>query len=311
MNRRSFLKNTLQTGVGLTVLGANAFNIPSSLFSAPNELFFKISLAEWSLHNALFKGEMTNLDFAQKSRSLNCEGLEYVNAFFKDKAKDIPYLNELNSRANSEGQSNVLIMIDGEGNLADANEKQRIQGVENHFKWVDAAHHINCHAIRVNLAGGKNKTDAIKASIDSLEKLSAYAAQANINILVENHGGYSSDGKWMQSVFSQVKNKNCGTLPDFGNFCIERGNNNTCKEGYDRYLGTSELMPFAKAISAKTYAFDKNGQETTIDYSRMLKMVKDSGYNGFIGIEFEGTGVSETEGIQLTRDLLINTGNKI
>lgn len=311
MNRRSFLKNTLQTGVGLTVLGANAFNIPSSLFSTPNELFFKISLAEWSLHNALFKGEMTNLDFAQKSRSLNCEGLEYVNAFFKDKAKDIPYLNELNSRANSEGQTNVLIMIDGEGNLADANEKQRIQGVENHFKWVDAAHHMNCHAIRVNLAGGKNKTDAIKASIDSLEKLSAYAAQANINILVENHGGYSSDGKWMQSVFSQVKNKNCGTLPDFGNFCIERGNNNTCKEGYDRYLGTSELMPFAKAISAKTYAFDKNGQETTIDYSRMLKMVKDSGYNGFIGIEFEGTGVSETEGIQLTRDLLINTGNKI
>jgi sugar phosphate isomerase/epimerase len=274
-------------------------------------LFFKISLAEWSLHNALFNGEMTNLDFAQKSRSLNCEGLEYVNAFFKDKAKDISYLNELNSRANSEGQSNVLIMIDGEGNLADSNEKQRIQAIENHFKWVDAAHHMNCHAIRVNLAGGKNKSDAVKASIDSLEKLSNYAASANINILVENHGGFSSDGKWMQSVFSQVNNKNCGTLPDFGNFCIERGANNSCKEGYDRYLGTSELMPFAKAISAKTYAFDKDGQETTIDYSRMLKMVKDSGYKGFIGIEFEGTGVSETKGIQLTRDLLINTGNKI
>jgi sugar phosphate isomerase/epimerase len=301
----------MQTGVGLTVLGANAFNIPSSLFSNNKELFFKISLAEWSLHNALFNGEMTNLDFAQKSRSLNCEGLEYVNAFFKDKAKDISYLNELNSRANSEGQSNVLIMIDGEGNLADSNEKQRIQAIENHFKWVDAAHHMNCHAIRVNLAGGKNKSDAVKASIDSLEKLSNYAASANINILVENHGGFSSDGKWMQSVFSQVNNKNCGTLPDFGNFCIERGANNSCKEGYDRYLGTSELMPFAKAISAKTYAFDKDGQETTIDYSRMLKMAKDSGYKGFIGIEFEGTGVSETEGIQLTRDLLINTGNKI
>ncbi len=301
----------MQTGIGLSVLGANAFNIPKNLFSSPNELFFKISLAEWSLHNALFKGEMTNLDFAQKSRNLNCEGLEYVNAFFKDKAKDISYLNELNSRANSEGQTNVLIMIDGEGNLADANEKQRIQGIENHFKWVDAAHHMNCHAIRVNLAGGTNKTEAIKASIDSLEKLSNYAAQAKINILVENHGGFSSDGKWMQSVFSQVKNENCGTLPDFGNFCIEKGINNTCKEGYNRYLGTSELMPFAKAISAKTYAFDKNGQETTIDYSRMLKMVKDSGYKGFIGIEFEGTGVSETEGIQLTRDLLINTGNKI
>ncbi|MCP4882506.1 MAG: TIM barrel protein, partial [Flavobacteriales bacterium] len=292
MNRRSFLKNTLQTGVGLSVLGANAFNIPSNLFADSKGLFFKISLAEWSLHNALFQGEMTNLDFAQKSRSLNCEGLEYVNAFFKDKAKDISYLNELNSRANSEGQTNVLIMIDGEGNLADANDKKRIQGIENHFKWVDAAHHMNCHAIRVNLAGGKNKSDAIKASIDSLEKLSAYASQGNINILVENHGGFSSDGKWMQSVFSQVNSKNCGTLPDFGNFCIERGSNNTCKEGYDRYLGTSELMPYAKAISAKTYAFDKNGQETTIDYSKMLKMVKDSGYKGFIGIEFEGTGVS-------------------
>ncbi|MCK5677690.1 MAG: TIM barrel protein [Flavobacteriaceae bacterium] len=309
MKRRDFLTKSIQAGAAFSILGLYGFN-NSIRIGEKNELFFKISLAQWSLHKALFAKEMDNLDFAAKSRSFNCEGLEYVNAFFKDKAKDMTYLKEMNSRANSEGQKNVLIMIDGEGSLANTNTKERLQGIENHYKWVEAAHFLGCHAIRVNLRGGENKSDALKASLDSLDKLSDFAKGSNINILVENHGGFSSDGTWMTEVFSQIKNKNCGTLPDFGNFCIKR-ENNICVNEYDRYKGMEQLLPFAKAVSAKSNTFDAEGNETKTDYYRVMKMVKEIGYTGFVGIEFEGNEVSEEKGIELTRDLLLKVGKQL
>ena len=318
MKRRDFITKTVQSGLVLSTLGLYAFrdskdkiqnDLTQNLFNN-NSLFFKISLAQWSLHKALFDKKMDNLDFAAKSRSFGCEGLEYVNAFFKDKAKDMNYLKEMNNRAASENQKNVLIMIDGEGNLADTDTKARLQGIENHYKWVEAAHFLGCHAIRVNLRGGIDKTEATKASLDSLNKLSDFAKGSNINVLVENHGGFSSNGKWMSEIFSQVKNENCGTLPDFGNFCIKR-ENNKCIESYDRYQGMKELLPFAKAISAKSNVFDANGDEINIDYYRIMKMVKESGYRSYVGIEFEGNEVSEEKGIELTRDLLIKVGKKL
>ncbi len=313
MQRRDFLQKSTKSALSLTLLGsfaaqANPFGLMHH--EEPKDIFFKISLAQWSLHKALFNKDLDNLDFAAKSRSFNCDGLEYVNAFFKDKAKDKSYLAEMNNRAKSEGQQNVLIMIDGEGNLADADNAKRLKAIENHHKWVDAAHYLGCHAIRVNLAGGIDKNDAAKASVDSLTKLSDYAKGSNINILVENHGGFSSNGDWMHKVFSHVKNKNCGTLPDFGNFCIERSNNG-CKEEYDRYKGMKQLLPFAKAVSAKSHDFDNNGNEIHTDYYKVMKMVKASGYTGFVGIEYEGNKVSEAKGIELTRDLLIKVGKKL
>jgi hypothetical protein len=267
MNRRHFISTTFQATAMVSLLGLMACKDSKKKIksiveeTADNSLFFKISLAEWSFHRALQSGKMDNLDFASKSRSVGCEGLEYVNQFFKDKAKNTTYLKELNSRANSEGQQNVLIMIDGEGNLADANTDNRLKAIENHYQWVDAAHFLGCHAIRVNLAGGLDKNEALKTSVDSLNKLSEYAKGSNINILVENHGGFSSNGEWMTEVFSQIKNENCGTLPDFGNFCIERDEKGNCFEAYDRYKGIKELLPFAKAVSAKSYSFDANGDE--------------------------------------------------
>ncbi|WP_111706788.1 sugar phosphate isomerase/epimerase family protein [Lutibacter citreus] len=314
MNRRNFLSKTGQASAALAILGlygCKASNKTSSYSESKKQLFFKISLAQWSLHRALSKKELDNLDFASKSRNFGCEGLEYVNGFFKDKAKDFSYLKEMNSRANSEGQKNVLIMIDGEGSLADSNTKNRLDSIENHYKWIEAAHFLGCHAIRVNLAGGIDKKDAAKASIDSLTKLSEFAKGSNINVLVENHGGFSSKGTWMTEVFNKIKNENCGTLPDFGNFCIEKNKNKECIEDYDRYKGIKELLPFAKAVSAKSYNFDSNGNETLIDYYKVMKMVKESNYNGFVGIEFEGNNVSEEKGIELTRDLLIKVGNQL
>ena len=257
MKRRQFVKRTVQVSGALSLLGFVAcknenkkVELQAEVLSSP-ELFFKMSLAQWSLHRALFDNKMDNLDFVAKSRSFGFEGVEYVNGFFKDKAEDMSYLKEMKYRANSEGQENILIMIDGEGALANPDTDKRISAIENHYKWIEAAHFLGCHAIRVNLAGGINKAEAIKASIDSLTQLSEFANDSNINILVENHGGFSSNGEWMTEVFSQIKNENCGTLPDFGNFCIAKDQDNNCLEAYDRYKGMEELLPFAKAVSAK------------------------------------------------------------
>ena len=317
MKRRQFVKRTVQVSGALSLLGFAACkneNKKAALQAqvvSNSELFFKMSLAQWSLHRALIDKKMDHLDFAAKSRSFGFEGLEYVNAFFKNKAKNMRYLKEMKLRADAEGQENVLIMIDGEGSLANPDANKRLKAIENHYKWVEAAHFLGCHAIRVNVAGGVDKDEAVKASVESLTQLSEFAKDSNINILVENHGGFSSNGKWMTDVFSQIKNKNCGTLPDFGNFCITKDEDENCLDEYDRYKGMQELLPFAKAVSAKSYDFNEAGDETKLDYYRIMEMVKNSGYKGFVGVEYEGQIKSEEEGIQLTRDLLIRVGKQL
>ncbi|WP_417359174.1 sugar phosphate isomerase/epimerase family protein [Galbibacter sp.] len=327
MKRRQFVNRAATSSLALAFLGtlackqdpkkaAAAVEAANSAGSAAMDaeeaaMFFKISLAQWSFHRALGSGKMDNLDFAAKARSLGCEGLEYVNQFFKDKAKDKAYLTTMNERAADEGVQNVLIMIDGEGSLADADTKKRLQAIENHYKWVEAANFLGCHAIRVNLGGGKEMEAAANAGADSLTKLSEFAKEADIEILVENHGGFSSNAAWLAGVMKTVNLENCGTLPDFGNFCIEYGENYTCAKEYDRYKGVQEMLPYAKAISAKTHNFDAQGNETKIDYLRMMKMVKESGYRGFVGIEYEGGELSEQEGVEKTRDLLLKVGKEL
>jgi len=117
-------------------------------------------------------------------------------------------------------------------------------------------------------------------------------------VIVENHGGLSSNGAWLASVIRAVDHPRCGTLPDFGNFRV------SADEWYDRYQGVAELMPFAKAVSAKSYDFDERGEETTIDYRRMLGIVTGAGFNSWIGIEYEGNRLPEREGIARTKALL-------
>lgn len=288
----------------------------------PKDLFFKISLAEWSFHKALFAGKMTNLDFAQKAKQdYGITGVEYVNQFFKDKAKDKAYLTDLKKRADDNDVTSVLIMCDGEGELGDLNEKLRKQAVENHYKWVEAAQFLGCHSIRVNAAGTGTAAEVSKAAIDGLGRLTDFAKDFNIGVIVENHGGYSSDGIWLSDVMKGVNKPGCGTLPDFGNFCINRTKpendtpeawaKTTCLEEYDRYKGVTELMPFAKGVSAKTHEFDAGGNSIETDYRKMLKIVKDAGYTGFIGIEYEGEKDDEATGIRKTLELLKKAGAEI
>jgi sugar phosphate isomerase/epimerase len=271
--------------------------------------WFEISLAEWSLHKTLYGNKMTNLDFPGVARNKFGIGVvEYVNQFFKDKANDTKYLNELLQRCKDHNVKNHLIMIDGEGDLGNTDEAARKKAVENHYKWVEAAKYLGCATIRVNAYGQGTPEEVSKSAITSLSELGEFASKENINIIVENHGSYSSDGQWMSNVLKTVDKKNVGMLPDFGNFCIKReegkGYGGKCVEEYDRYKGVQELMPYAKGVSAKTNNFDEKGNCVETDYDKMMKIVKDSGWTGYVGIEYEGDKLSEEEGIKKTKQLL-------
>jgi sugar phosphate isomerase/epimerase len=199
-------------------------------------------------------------------------------------------------------------MCDGEGSLGDLEAAKRKQAVENHYKWVDAAKFLGCRTIRVNAFGDGSAEDVQKAAIESLSQLGEYAGKENINVIVENHGHYTSDGNWMVGLMKGVNRSNVGVLPDFNNFCVKREGGGTwsgkCIEEYDRYKGVKQMMPYAKGASAKTIDFDANGNCVETDYVRMLQIIKDSGFKGYIGIEYEGEKLSEDEGIRKTKALL-------
>ena len=303
MNRRSSIIHIAQTaGIGFLS------NYLPHVIAAPLEQKFKISLAEWSLNKTIFSGEIDHLDFAATARSMGFEAIEYVNQFFKDKADDEDYLNMMNQKAEEHNVKQLLIMIDEEGYLGDLDKNARLTAVQNHYKWVKAAMHLGCHSIRVNAFGKGSAEEVKEAAIDGLSRLSTYAAPLGINVIVENHGSYSSNGSWIADVMASVDMNNCGTLPDFGNFCIKREGGKTwdgqCIEEYDKYQGVDQMMPYAKAVSAKAKTFETNGEEKTIDFSKMIDIMLRHGYNGYVGVEYEGDDLTEREGILATKKLL-------
>jgi sugar phosphate isomerase/epimerase len=308
VSRRTFLAGAavaLPAAYSLTLQGCGADPAPSGAAGSDSpdpvvsDLLFRISLAEWSLHRTLNAGELDNLDFPRVAREdFGIEGVEYVNSFFKDKAEDIAYLTDLMTRCDDHGVQSVLIMCDGEGAIGDPDAAGRTLAVENHYRWVEAARFLGCHSIRVNAQSQGSPEEQRELAADGLRRLSEFADTREINVLVENHGGLSSNGAWLSSVMRSVDHPRCGTLPDFGNFNIGDG------ETYDRYRGIEELMPFAKAVSAKSHIFDDEGNEAEMDYFRIMRIVLEAGYRGYVGIEWEGTEISEPDGIRATKALL-------
>ena len=275
MKIKSFLFTLLFAGV-----------ISTNLF-AQKEVY-KISLAEWSLHRAIGKGTISNLDFPRiTKKTYGLDAVEYVSTFFKGKGEDTAYLTALKDSCNKYGVKSLMIMVDGEGSLADTSKAARTKAIENHYKWVKAAKFLGCHSIRVNAAGRGTMGQMQAAAIDGLGRLSEYAAGFGINVIVENHGGNSSYGKWLAEIMKTINKPNCGTLPDLGNFYE-----------YDRYKGVTEMMPYAKGVSGKTLEFDAEGNETRVDFAKMMKIISDSKYTGYIDVEYEGNTLSEDEGIK-------------
>ena len=278
----------------------------SILSGCSNPKLFKISLAEWSLHRTLQSGKIDHLDFCKVAKNdFGLDAVEYVNSFFFDKAQDQSYLKKMKQRADDLGVKSLLIMCDNEGSLGDPNPIARTKAVENHYKWIDAGKYLGCHSIRVNAQSEGEYDEQMKLAADGLSRLTEYGANNNINVIVENHGGLSSNGKWLATVMEKVDHPRVGTLPDFGNFRIQD------EEWYDRYKGVEELMPYAKAVSAKSHDFDSHGNEINTDYYKMMNIVLDAGYNGYVGIEYEGSKLDEMAGIQATKDLLVKVRDSL
>ena len=299
VTRRSFVKAAAASGAALALSGP----LGMARANADKKPLYKISLAQYSLHRMIGsgKGKLDNLNFAPYTKKeFGIDAVEYWNRPFFDKAQKPRYIAEMKRMADSAGVKGLLIMIDGEGNLGDPDKAKRSQSVEKHHKWVDAAKALGCHSIRVNARSRGSYDEQLKLAADGLRQLSEYGAKRNINVIVENHGGLSSNGAWLAAVMKRVDLKNCGTLPDFGNF-----------GGYDRYKGVKELMPFAKAVSAKSHNFDADGNESKTDYLRMMKIVVDAGYHGYVGIEYEGGKLSEPEGIRVTQKLLLKVRGEL
>ena len=301
LNRRDFLKTsaTLSAAAGIASLGFDA------RVRAADPLY-KISLAEWSINRPLFGGQMQHLDFAKIAKSVGIDAIEYVNQFFKDKANDTAFLKEMNARAQGEGVTQVLIMCDGEGNLGDPDAAKRQAAVENHFKWVEAAKFLGCHTIRVNGYSSGTPEEQMKLVADGMRKLTEFADKHAINVVIENHGGLSSNAKWLVQTIRLVDHPRAGTLPDFGNFRIAgpgRGNPNAKVESYDSYVGVAEMMPLAKGVSVKPRVWDFNGNSSEIDLLKMMKIVVDAGYRGHCGIEYGPEG-KELEGVKQLRQQL-------
>ena len=277
MKRRDFIKQSATITGGITLTGIGN---PIIMSSNTNKTF-EISLAEWSLHRSLQSKEIDHLDFYSIAKNkFDISAVEYVNSFFFDKAKNLTYLKEMKMRADDLGVKSLLIMCDGEGNIGDPDSNKRTQAVENHYKWAEAAQYLGCHSIRVNARSFGTYEEQIELATDGLRRLTEFCDTLGINTIVENHGGLSSNGKWLSAVMEKVDHPRVGTLPDFGNFKLEED------KWYDRYKGMKEIMPYAKAVSAKSHEFDKDGNETGIDCFKMMEIVLNGGYHGYVGIEY-------------------------
>jgi sugar phosphate isomerase/epimerase len=329
MDRKTFLKNAAMATLGGVAITGMPLALTGCSTNREPQIFFDISLAQWSLNRSYFgpsreagweefgrmlqtdpsqllQGELDPTYFAQHSRQMfDIGAIEYVNTFYFDKAEDEQYLNELKNIADNEGVESVLIMCDAEGALGDPDPAARQQAVENHYKWVNMASFLGCHSIRVNAQSQGSYEEQMERAADGLSQLTEYAQEEAISVVVENHGGLSSNAEWLVGVIEMVNNDNCGTLPDFGNFTISED------EEFNRYVGTELLMPHAKGVSAKSHSFDEEGNEANMDYMRLMQIVYDAAYTGYVGIEYEGPELSEEEGIRKTKDLLLRVGQEI
>ena len=284
----------------------------------PVEKKYKHSLAQWSLHTPFQNGTLDPMNFPQIAKDLGFEGVEYVTQLYPqvEDAVGKPNYKEaiLNlagkwlEKSKAAGVDNVLIMVDHAGELADPDPEKLKIAVENHKIWMDAAKLIGAHSVRANLFGELDPEKWHTLSVASLKELGAYGKEIGVNIVIENHGGWSSDADKLVAVMQEVNMDSVGVLPDFGNFCVERRDGDRwaspCINTYDMYDGVTKLMPFAKGVSAKSYNFDEQGNETKIDYQKMLQIVADAGYKGYIGTEYEGPLEDPKEGVTLTKTLV-------
>lgn len=269
-NRRSFL----QTGV---LASAALLSAPHAM-SWPRPTENKISLATWSIVRSHRAGVWKLPDVARICREdFGIDGIEYVTGFFD--SVNYGYLQSLNRQAEEHGVENVLIMVDGEGPMVAEEKSERMQAAINHRKWVDIAGYLGCHAIRCNAFGGgptyDEDPDSIQRAAESFSALVEYAREFEINIIIENHGGLSSDPRWLPDLCQAMDSNHFGLLPDYGNYNLDEVN---------VYEAIDQAMPYAKGVSVKA-GWQPDGSHPQYDVERLLGISLESGYSGYWGIE--------------------------
>ena len=331
LKRRNFVNNIFISSLGLSSISLSNPYLYSRNFP------YKLSLAQFSLFRLEMSRKINPMDFAKISSDLGFKGLEYLQMSYtgallrKNKENSLYGIKnlakDLNIRAKDYGMENILIMIDIGPDLAND-----VDNFDVYHTWIDCASEMNCHSVRVNLRGSEdNLSQWTQNSIKNLSLLCEYAKPLKINIIVENHGGFSSNADYLVNVIEKVNHNNIGTLPDFGNFCIKQDEEkymemykmfsqgaeltsdrpptlyDSCLVKFDMYDGVEKLMKYAKGVSAKTHGFDSNGDDVDIDYKKMLQIVKDSGYSGYIGVEAQAFTMDPIEAIQESKKLLLNS----
>lgn len=306
--RRTFIKQSTLGGLALTLPLLTDIRAAAPALTGTN-VGPKISLAQWSLHRALERGDLKAVNFPMVAKKeFGISAVEYVNGFYTAELRNTSFWDTLKRDTNAEGIQNLLIMVDEEGELGAAEKPERTRAVDRHRRWIEAAQRLGCDAIRVNAFGKGDRKTLREALIDGLGTLAEAGSEADIHILVENHGLHTSDAGFMTGIIKAVNNPYLGTLPDFGNWCLNKEwggtKDGSCTDSYGPVKGLQQMLPYAKGVSAKSYDFDPDGNETTLPYRALLKEVKDSGFTGYIGIEYEGDRLSEAEGIRATKALI-------
>ncbi len=305
-SRRTFLKKTTLAFAAISMPTFYTYGNKSEI-NMPH-----ISLAQWSLNRAFFSKTLDPINFASIAKNnYGISAVEYVNQFYVDYASDEKFWNQMAKRATDSEVQSLIMMVDEKEKLGDSNANTRKTAIESHYKWVNAAKILGCHSIRVN-AFGDGGLDELEASlVDSLSILTEYAAKEKVHVILENHGLHTSNADFMTGLIKAVNNPYLGTLPDFGNWCLNAEWGSTqktknCTNVYPPEEGIAKFLPYAKGVSAKSYSFDADGFDLVIDYPKLLQLVKDADFNGHIGIEFEGENMSEPEGIKMTKALIEN-----
>ena len=309
MRRRDFLTTApAAAGASLALSGCGGVDNRAPAF--------RISLAQYSLHRRIWKLDgatpLDPLDFAKTARSFGIDAIEYVSMLWREQldATGPSYLDELRKHADGEGVTASLIMVDREGMLGDADEAKRAEAIANHERWLEVAATLGCRSIRVDpKCGGDTPDESLKLMADGLSRLCDKAMNYRINVLVENEAGIGADADWLVKLMKRTDHPLVGMLPDFGNFWIDQEGGNL----YDPYEGVRKLMPYARAVSAKSYGFDtaesdvthdkREGRELKLDFAKLMRIVSGTGYGGYVGIEYEGEG-PEMEGIEQTKRVL-------
>lgn len=253
----------------------------------------------------ILRGPRDPMDFPRLARdAYGLEAIELEASLHYAHVRNDAYFARLRQQCDASGVRCVVISNMWEGNLASL-QGQPEQTARNYHRWVDIAAIMGCRLLTVNVNARRGNRDLLAArAAEGLVALTSYSGPRGITVLVENHGWYSAYPPWLVGIMETVNSPFCKLSVDLGNFCTRWDSGQCVEQQYDPYEGVALMMPHARHVSAKMLGFDERGNDVRTDYVRMLRIIRDAGYQGYIGIEYAGDQLSPDHGIRASLALL-------